>query len=227
MTGLELFLAAIIIVIVIFVIPYLRNLLRMKVIREEKMAYLSKKLKKGGTVFLGDSLTEFYPTDEFFEGFCVINRGIAGDTAEEVLDRIDDIYELQPKKVFILIGTNDMGQGKSDKKILDTIKEILTDIKKNVAGVTIYIQSEYPICKSKHIASPIFCGLRTNARLNFINRKLEEFANTIENVKYIDVATSLMDEKGRMKKEYTLEGLHLSTEGYKVVTEVLLPYVKE
>lgn len=64
-------------------------------------------------VFLGDSLTFRTEWSELFPEEIVINRGIGRDTTAGVLKRLDHIIEAKPKKIFILIGVNDL---KSQKK---------------------------------------------------------------------------------------------------------------
>lgn len=41
----------------------------------------------------------------------VYNRGIGGDVTDGLLERMDEsIFDLEPKKVFINIGTNDISR---------------------------------------------------------------------------------------------------------------------
>ena len=47
------------------------------------------------------------------------------------------------------------------------------------------------------------------------------------NINYIDVYSELADEDGNLKLEYTKEGLHLSQEGYSVVSNILKKYITE
>ena len=63
----------------------------------------------GGIVFLGDSITEFLNVDEFLPSYHIIKRGIAGDTTSGVLRRLGEVIALKPRKLFLLIGTNDIG----------------------------------------------------------------------------------------------------------------------
>ena len=48
-----------------------------------------------------------------------------------------------------------------------------------------------------------------------------------KNLIYVNVYDKLIDETGNLKLEYTTEGLHLSEEGYKKVTNVLNQYINE
>ena len=44
---------------------------------------------------------------------------------------------------------------------------------------------------------------------------------------YIDVNAALKDEKGRLKAEYTIEGMHINEDGYRAIIPALMKYVEE
>ena len=44
---------------------------------------------------------------------------------------------------------------------------------------------------------------------------------------FLDVNRGLTDEKGRLKKEFTVEGIHMYANGYRVVLENLRPYLEQ
>ena len=48
-------------------------------------------------VFLGDSLTDFYPIEEFTD-VKIVNRGIAGDTTSDVMHRVSEVVELRNQR---------------------------------------------------------------------------------------------------------------------------------
>ena len=51
--------------------------------------------------------------------FDVINRGFGGDITEKVLNRLDFLAGTKPSTVFLMIGTNDLGQNKSLDEIIN------------------------------------------------------------------------------------------------------------
>ena len=62
-------------------------------------------------VFLGDSITDGWRLNEYFEGRDFINRGISGQITGEMLGRMKaDVLDLQPAAVLILAGTNDLAR---------------------------------------------------------------------------------------------------------------------
>src|SRR6188474_674971 len=66
---------------------------------------------QGALVLLGDSITQGWGEDftAHFPGIKIANRGISGDTSRGVLIRMDDdVLNLRPQAVVLLIGTNDL-----------------------------------------------------------------------------------------------------------------------
>ena len=67
---------------------------------------------KPRVVFFGDSITDFWRLNEYFPGSDYVNRGIAGQTTGQMLQRFEaDVLGLRPQVVLILAGTNDLARG--------------------------------------------------------------------------------------------------------------------
>ena len=84
--------------------------------------------KKGGVVFVGDSITDFCNLDTYYPGLEAVNRGISGDTIEGILGRMEEsIFELNPSLVVLLGGANNFAEGYDDveKHIVSTYRSIL------------------------------------------------------------------------------------------------------
>jgi len=180
-----------------------------------------------GIVFIGDSHTEYFELNEYFPGFPVFNRGIYGDTTYGVKKRLDEsAFMLNPSKVFLLIGANDVNKT-NDKNgvIVENIKDIVRQLRRVIPNTTVYVQSLYPVNRNGKNSSRISIFKLTNERLSAINLLLESFCNS-EGIVYIDMFSQLIDEKGQLREEFSIEGLHLNEAGYRFVAEVLRPYVE-
>jgi len=159
----------------------------------------------------------------------VYNRGIGGYVTREMLDNLDVcVTDLQPRRVFINIGTNDLSDpGISMEELMGRYDEIITTIEQKVPGVQIVMMAYYPI---NYDAAADFmkpCLLvRTNEKINSANELVEKLAMK-HGQKYIDVNRALKDEQGRLKAEYTIEGMHIKEEGYRAIMDDLIPYVIE
>jgi lysophospholipase L1-like esterase len=198
----------------------------------EKVKYyadLSMNTTQGSIVFLGDSITEFYRTSEFFHDYNTYNRGIAGDTTDGVLDRIEDnVIPLKPQKIFLLIGTNDLPKHKKDKVIhvVTNIKRIIQKIEQETPETKLYVESILPVNRTKYLYSRYVLKNRDNEDIEKVNDELKKNCHE-KGITYIDLYPRLLDENKELKEEYTLEGLHISFKGYQEITGILKPYLDE
>ena len=177
-------------------------------------------------LFLGDSITELYPLEEYYDNLPVVNSGISGNKATDILnDMKTRVYQYNPTKVFLLIGTNDLNSTYEDivDVTFDNIKEIINEIKENRSDATIYVESVYPV--NSVIENNVVTN-RTNKKVKELNKKLSNYCDE-ESCEYINLYDDLIDEEGNLKTEYTEDGLHLNSLGYVVITRELLPYLNE
>jgi len=154
-------------------------------------------------LFLGDSLTEYGNWRELFPGLDIRNRGIAGDTTDGVLHRLDGITALNPDKIFLMIGINDLLMGRTPKRILANYKEILSVLKRELPRAEVYVQSLLPVEKMENVSDGIIDlngGLKRLADENGCN--------------YINLFTPFSDPTVGINPDYTDDGLHLTPEGY-------------
>lgn len=177
-------------------------------------------------LFLGDSITELYPLEEYYDNLPVVNSGISGNKTTDILnDMKTRVYQYNPTKVFLLIGTNDLNSTDEDivDVTFDNIKEIINEIKENRSNATIYVESVYPV--NSVIENNVVTN-RTNKKVKELNKKLSNYCDE-ESCEYINLYDDLIDEEGNLKTEYTEDGLHLNSLGYVVITRELLPYLNE
>lgn len=177
-------------------------------------------------LFLGDSITELYPLEEYYDNLPVVNSGISGNKTTDILnDMKTRVYQYNPTKVFLLIGTNDLNSTDEDivDVTFDNIKEIINEIKENRSNTTIYVESVYPV--NSVIENNVVTN-RTNKKVKELNKKLSNYCDE-EICEYINLYDDLIDEEGNLKTEYTEDGLHLNSLGYVVITRELLPYLNE
>lgn len=176
-------------------------------------------------VFFGDSITSGYKIEEFYPKNNVINSGTSGDTTENLLERMEDVYKYNPSKVFILIGINDLNRGKSIDEILDNIQRIVNNIKTNRKYTNIYIESVYPINRNVFEDKDYsFNNDISNDTIKELNDRLSNFCKE-NSIQYVDVYNNLIDSEGNLKEDYTREGLHLTDLGYFKVTSSLVKYI--
>ena len=170
-------------------------------------------LKNENIVFLGDSITDWYPISEMYsKDIPIVNSGIAGYETKDIINRLDElVYQYNPTKVFVLIGTNDLKYKDDDeKKVVENIKKIVTEIKKYRPKTKIYIQSIFPVNRELEYNAT---EERYNEEIKTVNKQVKEYCLK-SNITYINIYDELIDDKGNLAEKYTVDGLHLSTKGY-------------
>lgn len=150
------------------------------------------------------------------------NRGIIGDEAMGVYDRLHQILPGHPAKLFLLIGINDVSHDLTADSVVTLITLLVDRIQKESPETKLYLQSLLPInesvCKYKTMIG------KTDI-VPEINRKLEVLA-TSRKIPFINLFP-LFTEKGTnvLRKELTRDGLHLTEEGYEIWGKKLRKYI--
>ncbi len=172
-------------------------------------------------IFLGNSLTEMFDIQGYFNDTTILNCGIVGDFTEGLLKRSDAIISLKPNKLFIEIGINDMIEKISLEEICDNYEKLLIKIKQHSPQTKIYIQSNLPVI----INRPSL--LTTDADVNKLvveqNKNLQILAKKY-NCTYIDIFSELIKEKDKPSL-FIWDGIHLTPKAYEIWTVVVKPYL--
>lgn len=161
-------------------------------------------------IFFGNSITERGPWDELLGAKLKTgNRGIGGDNTYGMKARIADVVSKKPKKIFLMMGINDVGRGLPTAAILKNYEEIIETIRTESPKTKIYIQSVLPMNESR-LAYDYLKGKESMVRA------LGEGAKAIADkykLTYVDVKSVLANDYV-LKEKYTADGIHLNTEAY-------------
>jgi len=167
-------------------------------------------------VLLGDSITEGFEVAKFLPGRRVLNRGIGGDVIGNalpeddqrgVLRRLDEsVFDCAATDVFLMIGVNDLGSGRTPDVMEPGYRQILERLKKEAPTVRVHVQSLLPTRDrfGKH-----------NAPVLDFNGRLQKLATEF-GYDYLDLHKLMADDKGELKAEFTADGLHLNPAAYEV-----------
>ena len=142
-------------------------------------------------VFLGNSITDGGEWAELFGDCRIKNRGISGDIAEGVYDRLDAVLKGKPAKIFMMIGINDVARGTSADTIVGRIVRIMEKVAKESPRTKLYIESVLPVndCYGK------FQGHTSRGKVvEEINRLLKEEAQERQ-LTYIDLYSRFCNEE--------------------------------
>ncbi len=188
---------------------------------------------KGKIVFTGSSLMEMFPIEKFMDElknpYIIYNRGMSGFKTEDMIKVLDVcVFELEPSRIFINIGTNDLSDPNIPlSQMLENYGIILDKIKKRLPVAELYLMAYYPVNYDAASEEMKPClEIRNNRKITFANEEVKKLARHFC-AKYIDINDNLKDEQGRLKASYTIEGMHIKEEGYRAILDDILRYVGE
>ncbi|MFY0256040.1 GDSL-type esterase/lipase family protein [Chitinophaga sp. 30R24] len=169
-------------------------------------------LQKHAIVFLGNSITERGAWGELLPGIKVMNRGIGGDNTFGVLARLEGVVNAVPRRLFLLIGINDLSRGLPEEVILHNYDRIVGYIRQHSPKTKIYVQSVLPLYEPMTTAAYLKNKKDSIIQLNVGIRKIAAKYN----LTFINLHEVFADTNGDLKKDLTIDGIHLRPEGYVV-----------
>lgn len=116
---------------------------------------------------------------------------------------LEDMKNKDIKRVYIMLGINELGWSYPQVFKLK-YGELIDEIRKIKPNCTIYVQSIIPVTESKDKSDKIY----NNKNINKFNKLIQELSNE-KNVKYLDVQSVLVDEKGFLPEEASTDGIHI------------------
>ena len=177
-------------------------------------------------VFIGNSITDMHCWPEAFvtsEGnyLPIVNRGNSGTYSTEQSNNLESYINGKPKKVFMMIGTNDIatsgGLNFSGEQVLQYVKSIVERIHARSPQTKIYL---YSILKNNTSNRVEATWLHTNEIVkNYVEAK------NVEWLTYIDLYDKLAGvAQGGV---WSYDNLHLTAAAYKVWCETICQYLQE
>ena len=177
-------------------------------------------------VFIGNSITDMHCWPEAFKTsdgryLPIVNRGNSGTYSTEQSNNLESYIAGKPKKVFMMIGTNDIatsgGLNFSGEQVLQYVKSMVDRIHMRSPETKIYL---YSILNNK-------TSNRVEATWLHTNKIVKEYveAQDVEWLTYIDLYDKLtgVAQGGVWSYDY----LHLTAAAYKVWCETICEYLAE
>lgn len=169
-------------------------------------------------LFMGDSITDFWRNpegafagkpvaDKYFSQWKVANFGIAGDTTQGVLYRLQngEGKGFSPKAVMLMIGTN------------NTARNTAAEIAEGVGAIVLQLQRDFP--DAKILLLGIFprgrAGDPVRATIADINKTVARLHDG-NKVHYLDIGAGFLDAAGNIPQDVMSDGLHPSGKGYEI-----------
>jgi lysophospholipase L1-like esterase len=200
---------------------------------------LVEKARRGGidVYFAGDSITRRWGASDpqyrdflanwnrNFFGWNAANFGWGADTIQNILWRLNDgeLDGVNPKVIVLLAGTNNLGGSPpADDAALVAgvprgIRTVLDLMQRKAPSATIVLMGITPRNDR---------GTEIVSTINKINHAISRFADGGK-IRYLNINDKLAGADGRLFEGMTVDGLHLSVQGYQVWADALRPIFTE
>lgn len=168
------------------------------------------------TVFYGSSSIRLWSTLEVdFKAFNPVNLGFGGSTLAACTWFFDrTLANYSPERIIIYAGDNDLGDGRHPEEIFIYFQQLSTKIKQRFGDIPCYFISIKPSIARWHMIDSF---LYTN---NIIEN---EIIRQDANWKFIDIYHPMLGVNNYPQNKYfDTDGLHLSTQGYKLWKHIIL-----
>lgn len=155
------------------------------------------------SVFVGDSIVEQFPIEEFFPEKRMLNRGIGQDSTIGVLRRLEsNISNINIGIFFLMIGHNDIKYRSVDETV-SNIELILTNV----------------IAKKKYFMSLLpSANEQDHGKIKMINQRVKVFSEKI-GFQYFDVYSLFIDVNGKINPVYFYDGVHPNIKGHLIIKD--------
>lgn len=189
-------------------------------------------LAKQGNIdllFMGDSITDFWRNtgkegdenpamsgkvvfDQYFGAYKTANFGIAGDTTQGVLYRLQngEGQGFSPKAIMLMIGTNNAGPNTS-AEIAEGVGAVVWEMRKDFPNAKILLLGIFPR------GNPGDAARTTALGVNPIIAKLDDG----KNVFYLDIGSKFLNADGVLTPDIMADKLHPTQKGYGIWAEAV------
>ncbi len=175
--------------------------------------------RKAMTVLFGASITKNWDMAKYLKTSNVLNRGIGSQSDTQLLARFaSDVLQLEPGQVVIKFCSGNFTAPADDDRMLAEYEMMVTTAVRR--GIKPLLATVIPATKNaeKYESYSISDHVR---RFNDNIRKLASDNGLV----LVDYYSAMADENGYLKNDLARDDIHPNENGYKVMAEVLNPYL--
>lgn len=154
----------------------------------------------------------YYPEKKF------VTLGYWGDNIEGMLLRLEQVRSVKPEKVFLMCGRNDIWD--TDNEFTEKFETLLDSLSCIYPSIKLYVINILPERNGEIGRASM------NERISQRNKSIAECCSR-KKVTLIDLFKTMADEKGVLKQEVSLDGLHLNEMGYEILRHELDKFITE
>lgn len=174
-------------------------------------------VEPGGILFLGSSSIRMWDLAQWFPEVPAINRGFGGSQISDSLyyfDRLVTPYA--PSTIVFYAGDNDVAGGKTAETV--------------AADFQTFTQKVWTVLPETRILyipiKPSTARWMLYPEMKKANVAIRAQAEGEERLVYIDIESHMLGDDGTPRKDLLLkDGLHMTPEGYRIWTDLVMPHL--
>jgi lysophospholipase L1-like esterase len=161
-------------------------------------------------VLVGDSLYLWLPQEYLAGDRLWLNQSISGETTSHLVQRLNYFARVRPDVVYIMAGVNDLKNGVDPDVIVSNMELIVQRLRVQHPQARIVVLSILPT------RLPLISG-------RLVQQVNQQVASAVRRrgVEYMDLQSVFMDNQGLLRVDLTTDGIHLSQQGYDLLTTYL------
>jgi len=170
---------------------------------------------------IGDSHVELGDWYDCFRGaYAMRNCGLSRAKIEEVESLATAIADRNPEAVVLICGFNNLASGDSIDSCMDRYQSLISTVQSKIHPHSIIALPVTPL-RASFLDSK---AASINKKIALFNLQLAGLCSR-DQVNFADVTPALVDERGSLYPEMTIDGLHLNQQGYAQLATVLNRYL--
>lgn len=169
---------------------------------DDKVAFIGDSRTQGLIMYTG--LTKI--NDYSYIGLMVdsaIKKEFVKTSNGKKVTLLEDMKNKDIDTVYIMLGVNELGWAYPEVFKLK-YKELIEKIREIKPNINIYVQSIIPVTKEIDSTNKYI----NNNRIKKYNDLIKELANELD-VKYLDVASALVNDEGYLPSKASIDGIHV------------------
>jgi lysophospholipase L1-like esterase len=168
-------------------------------------------------LYLGDSITQLWDPAIWRENMAprgVLNAGVSGDRTEHLVWRLDhgNLDGPPPKVAIVMIGTNDIGHGRSVEDAAEGVRAVLVKLRVREPATRILLLGLWP--RGATPSDPF------RKKVEAVNKLIQTCGDN-KTVFYADIGGVLLDTRGELTHAVSPDLLHFTAEGYVRIAPLL------
>lgn len=172
---------------------------------DETAAFIGDSRTQGLIRYTGLSKVQDYSYIGLMVDTAITKEFVKSNNGEKIT-LLEDMKNKNIKKVYIMLGVNELGWSYPSVFKLK-YEELIDEIRKVKPNCDIYVQSIIPVTKDKDKSDKIY----NNTNINKFNKLIMEVAKE-KNVTYLDVKSALIDNEGYLPSNASTDGIHIESQ---------------